>query len=370
MNVQQPKQPPPEVLVVDDTPANLNLLSEIIRGLGFKVRPVPRGDLALEAAAVCPPDLILLDVDMPDMDGFEVCARLKKDPVLSEIPVIFISALTSVTDKVRGFTSGGVDYIPKPFQSEEVIARVTAHLEIRRQRLELQRNYDRVRELEQLRANLVHTVVHELRSPLTVLFSLLYSVKMESDTPRQVLEDVELALTTAMKMGSLITSALDVNSMADGTVQLRSKDCDLVSLAREVIGEFSELIGNRRIELEASPLSIHRSIDKELIARVLQNLLGNALRFSPQNSEIRVVILEQNGAVRVTIIDDGPTIPQAFREHIFNTIVHPKPSGRDARPSTGLGLPFCKLAIEAHGGLIGLESTDETRSNRFWFSLP
>lgn len=129
---------PPSILVVDDTPANLQVLAGMLKDRGYKVRPVPNGKLALLAARKDPPDLILLDINMPEMNGYEVCEHLKADAVLLGIPVIFISALTEQLDKVKAFAIGGVDYITKPFQMEELHARVETHLKLRRLQLELE----------------------------------------------------------------------------------------------------------------------------------------------------------------------------------------------------------------------------------------
>jgi len=138
----------PNVIVVDDTPANLQLLTGMLKERGYRVRPVPSGKLALQAAKNDLPDLILLDIMMPEMDGYEVCERLKADDKLKEISVIFISALNETMDKVRAFGVGGVDYVTKPFQFEEVNARVSAHLELHRQRRKLKENYEQLRRLE------------------------------------------------------------------------------------------------------------------------------------------------------------------------------------------------------------------------------
>ena len=135
---RQKPAPNPEIMVVDDTPANLRLLEIMLRERGYRVRAFPRGRLALAAAAKAPPDLVLLDVNMPEMDGYEVCQRMKADPLLEEIPIIFISALSETTNKLNAFRSGGVDYVTKPFQTEEVLARVANHLGLREtQRLSL-----------------------------------------------------------------------------------------------------------------------------------------------------------------------------------------------------------------------------------------
>jgi len=164
------------IMVIDDTPANLKLLEEMLRGRGYRVMQFPRGAMALKAAAKNPPDLILLDIMMPEMDGFEVCRRLKAEERLKEIPVLFISSLDDTDSKLKAFSEGGVDYVTKPFQETEVLAWVKTHLELRRkslqietQKRQLQKNYDHLRELEELRDNLVHMIVHDMRSPLTGL---------------------------------------------------------------------------------------------------------------------------------------------------------------------------------------------------------
>ncbi len=141
------KKSEPDILVVDDTPANLRLLVDMLKVKGYKARPVTSGLLALQAARQLPPDLILLDINMPDMDGYEVCKRLKRDETLKEIPVVFISALNETIDKVKAFTTGGVDYVTKPFQFQEVEARISAHLRLRHLQLELEKHNHHLEEL-------------------------------------------------------------------------------------------------------------------------------------------------------------------------------------------------------------------------------
>src|SRR3990172_13108034 len=139
------------IMVVDDTPANLKLLQEMLQAQGYRVLAFPDGKTALCAAANSPPEMILLDIMMPNMNGFEVCKRLKSDEALKDIPVLFISALAETTDKVKAFSVGGVDYVTKPFQFEEVQARVETHLQIQRQKRELKESYDKLHNLEALR---------------------------------------------------------------------------------------------------------------------------------------------------------------------------------------------------------------------------
>ena len=157
------------VLVVDDTIENLRLLSELLGEQGYEVRAVTNGRQALQAVEHDPPDLILLDINMPEMNGYEVCRRLKAQERSKDVPVIFLTALTDTADKVRAFDAGGVDYVTKPFQFEEVLARVKTHVALRRAQVELADSYTRLRALEQLRDDLVHMVVHDMRSPLPAL---------------------------------------------------------------------------------------------------------------------------------------------------------------------------------------------------------
>ncbi len=147
------------IMVVDDTPANLNLLQKMLQTKGYRVLAFPDGKMALAAVARHAPDLILLDINMPEMDGFEVCERLKADAVLKEIPVIFISALTETEDKVKAFALGGVDYVTKPFQFEEINSRVETHLRLRRQQLELEEEHRRLQQaLDEVRT--LRGIVH------------------------------------------------------------------------------------------------------------------------------------------------------------------------------------------------------------------
>ena len=208
---------PPAILMVDDTPANLELLSGMLKGRGYKVRAAVSGKLALQAARNDPPELILLDINMPEMNGYEVCAELKSDERLKDIPVIFLSALTETIDKVKAFGTGGVDYITKPFQFEEVEARVETHLELRRQKSQLLENYNELRELKNLRDNLVNLLIHDLRPPLTSICEQLELIKekegtaLSSDSAGRLIETVK----TAKQLIQMVGMVLDKGKMQE-----------------------------------------------------------------------------------------------------------------------------------------------------------
>jgi two-component system, sensor histidine kinase and response regulator len=359
----------PNILLVDDTPANLQLLSGMLRQQGYKLRPAPNGKLALRAARTLPPDLILLDIRMPEMDGYEVCERLKADPALKEIPVIFLSALSETTDKVKAFAAGGVDYVTKPFQLDEVLARVETHLAIQRQKRQLQESYESLRRLEALRDSLIHMVVHDLRSPLMVVRDFLALLEksetqnLSSNGSRFVLQ----ARRAVDELVEMVSSILDVSRMEAGELKPNRSRCQLDLLVREVAGGF-DLSGDATgIVLEMPEQPVEVFADPNLLSRAMRNLLGNALRYASGPNSVRAAVSSSGGEARIEIIDNGPGIPLEYHEKIFEKFGQVE----DNRPATGtgLGLTFCKFAIELQGGRIGVQS-EAGKGSTFWFTLP
>jgi signal transduction histidine kinase len=361
----------PNVIVVDDTPANLQLLTGMLKERGYKVRPVPSGKLALQAAKNDPPDLILLDIMMPEMDGYEVCERLKADDKLKEISVIFISALNETMDKVRAFGVGGVDYVTKPFQFEEVDARVRTHLELQRQRRKLKENYEQLRRLEELRDNLVHMIVHDLRSPLTGISGFLdLTLALEKETlTEDGLDYLQTAKRSTTAVIDMVSAVLDVSKMEAGEMKLHLVECDLVRIAADLVSGMQSLKEAREMILNAPPAPVTVVADGDLLLRVIQNLLGNALKFTPSDGWIRLGIEPDEDRICVTVRDNGPGIPAEYLEKIFEKFGQVEARANRQKHSTGLGLTFCKLAVEAHGGSIGVES-EVGKGSKFWFVLP
>lgn len=353
MTIAKQKQIP-NILIVDDTPANVLLLERMLTERGYNARTVLSGRLALQAARSESPDLILLDIAMPQMDGYEVCGQLKADSTLKEIPVIFISALNETIDKVKAFGAGGVDYVTKPFQLEEVIARVQTHLELRR--------------LEKLRDDLTHMVVHDLRNPLSVVFGFLDILDREakklSPSARTFLP---LARLCSEEMLTMIGSILDVSRMGAGEMKLQLVPCDLVTLIRDALATSPPLSASRTVTFNAPDSSPTVTADVGLIRRVLKNLLSNALKHTPAGGNVRIVVLPSPGEVRIEVIDSGPGIEPEFHERIFEKFSQLEDGNNSM--GTGLGLTFCKLAVEAHGGRIGVDSK-AGKGSTFWWVLP
>ena len=340
------QQQDPNILIVDDKPANLLLLVRMLAGRGYKPRTVLGGELALQAARAEPPDLILLDVAMPQMNGYEVCELLKADAVLKDIPVIFISALNDTLDKVKAFHAGAADYVTKPFHLEEVLARVETHLRLRR--------------LEKLRDDLTHMIVHDLRNPLTVIRGFLEILERNED---HGLSASAKDLVTIARRSSI----LDVSKLAAGEMKLQRQPCDLEALIRDVLAATQPLPGDRTVTLEAPKSALPVPADAALLRRVLQNLLGNALRYTPIGGDVRIVVTPSASEVRVAVTDAGPGVAPENQQRIFEKFGQVE--DRRNRQGTGLGLAFCKLAVEAHAGRIGVDSA-LGRGSTFWFALP
>jgi signal transduction histidine kinase len=369
-----------EILLVDDTPANLQLLSGMLKEQGYKVRPVPSGKLALQVSKIEPPDLILLDILMPEMNGYEVCEKLKADNRLKDIPVIFISALSETIDKVKAFSVGGVDYVTKPFQFEEVHARVQTHLELRRQKLELQKSYDQLKELGSIRDGMTHMIAYDMRSPLSListLFQALEKVELKhlSEKNRQLVHSGALS---TLRLIQMVDSLLDINKLESGHEELNLTDCNLTDMAGMVLREYAHLRENRRFIFDKQSLPVHVICDSDLITRVIRNLIMNALKFTPKDGTISIEVKSIENAVpkseeninnkkgaRVSVQDTGQGIPSHYLRKVFDKFVQVE----SREFSTGLGLTFCKLAVEAHGGCIGVES-EEGKGSTFWFTLP
>jgi len=359
---------PANILIVDDVPENLRLLSAILKESGHHVRSAAGGKAALQAVQHALPDLILLDIKMPGLDGLEVCAQLKAAENQRDIPVIFISALHETGDKLKAFLAGGVDYVTKPFQAEEVHARVQTHLELRRQKIQLQDNLQKLQELEKLRDSLTHMIVHDMRSPLMAMdgyLEMLQTFDAQTLSPEGKGYVVQ-ARTNATRLIHMANEMLTVSKLESGKLVLNPTDCDLATVIQEVLAGQEIARGRKNLRFLPQPGNWRLPLDQELMSRVIQNLLDNALKFSPEHGTVTVTLADSDGQVRVEITDQGPGIPSGQHARIFEKFGQLE--RKAGRPGVGLGLAFCKLTVEAHGGRIGVTS-QTGQGSTFWFTL-
>ncbi len=366
-----------DILIVDDTPQNLKVLADFLRNQGYKARPVSSGKLALRAAETSPPDLVLLDINMPEMNGYEVCEAFKAHPKLKDIPIIFISALSETLDKVRAFNVGGIDYITKPFQFEEVQVRIRTHLalmqlnqNLSQQNQALQTSLKRQQELEEQRDNLLHMIVHDLRAPLSGIIGYLSLLERGAGTfSEKQQRHLNLAIQSSQTLIDMISELLDVYKLENGEMPLfrDSKDiCQTILQATETLeGMFTDKV--LISELPQAPALVF--LDHDLIRRVMINLLSNALKFTPRGGEIKILAKMGDDRLTVAVQDSGSGIPEELQAKIFEKFGQAELRQENRRYSTGLGLTFCRMVVEAHGGKIGV-SSQMGQGSRFEFVLP
>jgi len=368
-----------DLLIVDDALANLRILSGMLKKHGYSVRSAPNGQTAIMIAENEPPDLILLDIVMPDMDGYEVCRHLKTDPTTSNIPIIFLSGRADIIDKVRGFESGGVDYITKPFQAEEVLARVRTHLNLRRlQRQVQERNQqlehantrlrEHTAELEATNQELrsfAYVISHDLKAPLRGISRIAQWLVDDYDSmiDEQGKHMTKLLINRVKRMDSLIEGILEYSRI--GRTPENTEDLDLKSLVYDMVamlsftenihivvsGEFPVITGNRF-----------------RISQVFQNLLDNAIKFMDKaEGEIQFSGRDDGTQWIFCVADNGPGIDKKYYEKIFQ--IFQTLNRRDMLESTGVGLAIVKKIIESYGGKIWIES-QVGKGSQFYFTLP
>lgn len=359
------------VLVVDDQEPNRLLLRDLLEARGYEVAEATGGAEALEAIARRRPDVVLLDVSMPGMDGFEVTRRLRDDPATQPLPVLLVTALAAREHRLQGMEAGANDYITKPIDRAELALRVRNAIQMHRLLLKVEDQYRQLRDLEGLRDNLVHMLVHDLRTPLTGIRMYLELLREDARLSRAgggLKELVDEANAVSERMTAMVNDMLDVSRLEEGAMPVHRKPADLTQLA----GDAMKVAGaGRRVDLafEAPPDGVTVDCDPELIRRVIANLVANAVDFSPDRSLVQVRVENGGPEARVEVADQGPGIPPEFHERIFEKFGQADVMRQRVKHSSGLGLTFCKLAIEAHGGRIGVES-DAGKGSRFWFTIP
>ncbi|WP_309385499.1 hybrid sensor histidine kinase/response regulator [Cerasicoccus frondis] len=359
------------IAVVDDTSENLKVLRRLLVQAAYKVLCFNDAESALRAFAKRKPDLVLMDVNMPTMDGYEACSEMKAQDQLRDIPVIFISALSDSEDIVRGFSVGGADYIVKPFRAPEVLARVKNNVSNHFLQKSLRESYQQVVELESMRDNLVHMIVHDLRTPLSTMqgYAQLCERRIQDgDIPR--LDDIQRINDGADRMSCMLNDMLSVNQVERSGLRLNQGQFDVTEECRQLISLFQTTYPRHALSLSAPGYPIVLQADEGLIRRVIENLLVNAVKFTQTGLEILLEVKKDaSGTVHIAVTDQGKGVPDEDKQRIFNKFSQALTSDTRYKGSIGLGLTFCKYAVEAHSGEIGVQDSPNGGS-RFWFSLP
>ena len=332
-----------KILIVDDRPDNLRLLSQILVGQGYEVRKAINSSTAFMGVQTFIPDLILLDITMPGLNGYEVCQKLKSDRAYKHIPIVFLSASQDTTDKVKAFEVGGVDYITKPFQVAEVLARVKTQIKIKR--------------LNQMRENLSRAIVHDLKNPLSVITLTSSSLERRKCLEGKNLEALQTISSTARRLDSLLNDLLMITKMDADRLVLHKTEADVNNLINSIIARFKVVAQTQNIDLISNLPSFSQniSVDVNLFQRTIENLLSNALKFSPVDSEVIVrVTSPQSFKVKISVIDRGIGVKPELHQKIFES--YNTGEYINGVSQIGLGLSFCRMTVDAHNGKIWVEN--------------
>jgi signal transduction histidine kinase len=359
------------ILVVDDEPRNLLLLQDLLESRGYTVWTAPDGERGLALAQERSPDVILLDVMMPRLSGFDACRRLKADQSTSMIPVLLVTSLAAREDRMAGIGAGANDFITKPIDTGDLLLRVRNAVSTKRLHDEVTSQFRKLQELEAARDTLTHMIVHDLRSPLTGLqgYLDLLRIGVAAGSNDEVLECARDAHAVAGHLKEMISQVLDVSRLESGDMPLSPRDTDLVELLSGAVASLGPAPDGIDIIYETVGQPVVVACDRDVVTRVVANLVGNAFKFAPRRGQVRIGLEGSNGVVRVTVSDNGPGVEPEHRKVIFEKFGQ-APLGRAGKArSTGLGLTFCKLAVEAHGGTIGVDSNNGGGA-RFWIELP
>lgn len=353
---------PATILIVDDTPANLSVLVDTLSESGYNLMVAEDGEDALAQTARTQPDLILLDVMMPGLDGFETCRRFKAQAGTRDIPVIFMTALTDTAEKVRAFSAGAVDYITKPIQHDEALARIGTHLTIRRLQHELQQQLA-------LKERFMRIAGHDLRNPLCLILMSGELARRKGATPA-VAEYLESIHSSARQMRRIIETFLNTRKPGDDARGPADR-ADLNLVAAAVVAQNEPAAERKQLTLGlelAERLPLARA-DAGNAYQALSNYVGNAIKFHPAGGHIVIRTLANDPYLRVEVQDQGLGVPAAERAALFREYARLSPRPTGGEDSTGLGLSIVKELIEADRGRVGAEFP-ATGGSIFWFELP
>jgi signal transduction histidine kinase len=363
------------LLVVDDDAANRDVLSRRLKRQGHRVTTASKGSDALLLMREAAFDLVLLDIMMPEMDGYQVLGHIKGDALLRHIPVIMISALHEVQSVVRCIEAGAEDYLTKPFDPTLLKARIGASLEKKRGRdretvlfEQLQKNYKRLQELEKLRDDMRNMIVHDLRTPLTAIMVGVGMLETHGELNESQRELMAIAAGGGKTLLGMINDLLDVEKMESGATQLQYAQLSAAAMVAGAVEQIASLAKEGRTTLVSEIVPGLPSFpgDEKKIGRTLVNLIANAIKFTPAGTVTIAASRDESENIRFSIRDTGSGIPSEAFGRIFEKFTQ-----LDAHNTigTGLGLAFCKLAVEAHGGRVEVESAPGAGST-FSFTIP
>jgi len=341
------------ILVVDDIAANRNLLRQTLEPRGYEVLLASNGQMALKVVSRIRPDLVLMDVNMPEMDGYEACRRLKAMPDLAEVPVIFITANDDSESLIQGFEAGGVDYIAKPFKEKEVLMRVQTHVT-------LHSLTHALREMNNEKNEFMGIAAHDLRNPLSAIKGYTEMIIEDAQALKhpELEENGRRVLETAARMAEMVGNLLDANRIERGEMRLELRTVVLATIVGAVLEtQRSRAAAKQQVlHWQNDAGSVPVLADTVVLTQVIENLLSNAVKYSPHGKNIFVRLKTEGKSVNIEVQDEGPGLSADDQKKLFGKFARlsAKPTGGEH--STGLGLSIVKKMMEAMSGKVWCES--------------
>ncbi len=336
------------ILIVDDTPEHIHIATSLLKTLGYPIRVSTSASKALTLIEKKKPTLILLDITMPDMDGFELCSLLKENPSYSDIAIIFMTSAQDEESIKKGFALGAQDYVVKPYNSSELLARVSTHIKLASQSIQLKASY---KELDQF----CHTVSHDLKSPLLVLKQLVNLLTLEtkdllSPTTKEIITRIENKSDDIILMIERLLEFSRINQ-----IQCSFEKINISDIFYSVMEELSSLEPNRKIDFIVSKSLPTVNGDKTLIKFLIQNILSNALKFSKNNelTIIKVNCSTLENYYEISIQDNGAGFDMAYKNKLFH--IFERLHSKDEFDGSGVGLVIVKRIMERHNGKVSIE---------------
>ena len=362
-----------KLLVVDDVQTNVLLLKALLSKDGYGILVANNGQEALEVIRNENPDLILLDVMMPGMDGFEVAERLKSEEYRCEIPIIFLTALDDTQSIVNGFKLGAGDFISKPFRKEELMVRIKHQLSLVAARRIIEEKNEELRKTIAGRDKMYSVIAHDLRSPMASMKMLLNTIMMSVEKDKidpDIFDMLEMSNKTSEEVFSLLDNLLKWTKSQLGKLTVIPQKLDISGLTDGVVEVMNSVAEVKHIKLiRTDHESFFVYVDIEMIKSVLRNLISNAVKFSNPDSEIKVGIKAEDGKVIVSVTDSGKGIKKEDQHKLLKDSTHFTTYGTNSEEGSGLGLLLCRDFARKNGGELWFES-EENLGSVFSFSLP
>ena len=366
------------ILAVDDVEENLKVLSGFLFGKGFRVETALDGKSVLKIAAASRPDLIILDIHMPGMDGFEVCERLKTDPVMREIPVIFIASSVETDDIVKGFKSGAVDYITRPFKQEEVLARVLTHLKLKkaldvinRKNELLEEKNTQLAELDAIKNKFFSIISHDLRTPFCGIlgFSKLLIDVIDDLNKDEIIEYATQIYDSGEELNAILDNLLEWAKTQIHTFKYEPEVLPVRPAANEIVKLYKLISAKKGIAVIVDvDENLKAWYDVNMFLAIMRNLVSNAIKFTDNKGIIKISARLEDNFLKVSVTDNGKGVDPQKLNNLFQLDLRAS-RGTAGEKGTGLGLTLCREFAEKSGGVISAKS-EPGKGSEFTFTIP